>query len=475
MPNFDEEKLIQSLVELYRQGFLNVLKVILEKEAKKQDTIYFKDILKQIMQILEQLDKNAAKWIEKNVPKIYQQNYIEVMAFIKQLKGEAIQNPSFSQIHQRAVDVLAQNLYDNLRDATQFVGRKFDDYFRKASLEAAGKKYVSGETWQQMKKDLMERLLSKGLTGFKDRLGREWRLDSYAEMVARTLTREAATVATINACKEFDIDLVRISTHYPTCHLCAPIQGKVYSLSGKDGRYPKYGEDGVVIPRHPNCRHVLMPYIRELDPNAEETEKYSNTSLTEDPRSEKEKVAYKEAQEKRKQQFYNKVEREYLKNKKLYDEQARVIIESEKDYSVLIKKLAELRQIEWDNTHWLIKKELILEARKEKELYREKYHVAKHGYTFDETIPRNQKEITEEHITKYKKFLLQTKKNADEIYTFRDPQRGDICWAFIKYEKRKVNLALFNEHMNKDASGWAFEDKEDWAKYLEKQPYIRVL
>jgi hypothetical protein len=314
MPNFDEEKLIQSLVELYRQGFLNVLKVILEKEAKKQDTIYFKDILKQIMQILEQLDKNAAKWIEKNVPKIYQQNYIEVMAFIKQLKGEVIQNPSFSQIHQRAVDVLAQNLYDNLRNATQFVGRKFDDYFRRASLESAGKKYVSGETWQQMKKDLMEKLLSKGLTGFKDRLGREWRLDSYAEMVARTLTREAATVATINACKEFDIDLVRISTHYPTCHLCAPIQGKVYSLSGKDGRYPKYGEDGVVIPRHPNCRHVLMPYIRELDPNAEETEKYSNTSLTEDPRSEKEKVAYKEAQEKRKQQFYNKVEREYLKN-----------------------------------------------------------------------------------------------------------------------------------------------------------------
>jgi len=317
MPNFDEEKLIQSLVELYRQGFLNVLKVILEKEAKKQDTVYFKDILKQIMAILEQLDKNTAKWIEENVPKIYQQNYIAVMAFIQQLKGEAVQNPSFSQLHQRAIDVLAQNLYDNLQNAIQFVGRKFDDYFRRASLEAAGKKYVSGETWQQMKKDLMERLLSKGLTGFKDRLGREWRLDSYAEMVARTLTREAATVATINACKEFDIDLVKISTHYPTCHLCAPIQGKVYSLSGKDKRYPKYGEDGVVIPRHPNCRHVLMPYVRELDDNAEETQKYSNTSLTKDPRSEKEKQDYKEMRDKVTIQTIRQRAREVL-----YNEQA---------------------------------------------------------------------------------------------------------------------------------------------------------
>lgn len=252
MPNFDEEKLIQSLIDLYRQGFLNVLKVILEKETKKQNTVYFKDILKQIIAILEQLDQNAAKWIEENVPKKYQQIYIEVMAFIKQIKGEAIQNPSFSQIHQRAIDVLAQNLYDNLRDATQFVGRKFDDYFRRASLESAGKKYVSGETWQQMKKDLMEKLLTKGLTGFKDKLGREWRLDSYAEMVARTLTREIATTATINACKEFDIDLVKISTHYPTCELCAPIQGKVFSISGRDKRYPKLKEE-YKPPIHPNC------------------------------------------------------------------------------------------------------------------------------------------------------------------------------------------------------------------------------
>ncbi|MBE3591519.1 MAG: hypothetical protein IMW84_01100 [Thermoanaerobacter sp.] len=102
--------------------------------------------------------------------------------------------------------------------------------------------------------------------------------------------------------------------------LCAPIQGKVYSLSGKDKRYPKYGKDGVVIPRHPNCRHVLMPYVRELDPNAEETEKYSNTSLTEDPRSEKEKQDYKEIRDKVTIQTTRRRAREVL-----YNEQAPLI------------------------------------------------------------------------------------------------------------------------------------------------------
>ncbi len=318
---FDEEKLIQSLVELYRQGFLNVLKVLLQKEAKKAKTTwYYKQHLKQIMEILNQLDRDAAQWIQENIPKIYQQNYTQVLAYINKIGMQKDINPSFAQIHQRAIDIIAQNMYDNLRQATNYAGRRINDYYRRAALEAEAEKFTVGQTWQEMAKNLEQKLLSKGLTGFKDKLGREWRLDAYAEMVARTTTREIATVATINACQEFDIDLVKISTHYPTCHLCAPIQGKVYSLSGKDKRYPKYGEDGVVIPRHPNCRHVLMPYVRELDPNAEEVERYSNTSLTEDPRSEEEKQAYKEMRDKVTIQTTRRRAREVL-----YNEQAPLI------------------------------------------------------------------------------------------------------------------------------------------------------
>jgi len=135
--------------------------------------------------------------------------------------------------------------------------------------------------------------LDKGQTAFVDRLGRKWRLDTYAEMVARTTTREAASVATLNTCQEYGQDLVRITVHYPTCEICAPLQGKVYSISGNDDRYPKLTDERRP-PIHPHCRHVLAPYVRELDDNAEETEQHSNTSLTRDPRSEAEKQAYEE-------------------------------------------------------------------------------------------------------------------------------------------------------------------------------------
>lgn len=291
---FDEEKHIKQLIEMYRRGFEEILRIIIEKEAEGQWTRYWRDLLLEVMAILQQLDENADQWIEQTIGQVYSQAAAETAAFLMGFGIATAANPAFAQVHQRAIDVVAQNMADNLRDATQFIGRRINDVFRRVALEQTGRKLAAGQTWQDMKQKVVQQLLDKGQTAFVDRLGRRWRLDTYAEMVARTTTREAATVATINTCREFGLDLVRVTTHYPTCHLCAPLQGKVFSLSGKDKRYPKYGENEARIPRHPNCRHSIHPYVRELDDNAEETERFSNQPLDKDPRSEAEKQAYKE-------------------------------------------------------------------------------------------------------------------------------------------------------------------------------------
>jgi hypothetical protein len=295
---FNEEKQIQQLVSLYRLGFQEIIRIIVEKEAKGQWTDYYRDTMVQIQGVLQQLDKHAAEWISKAISQVYSQAAVDTASFLMAVKlGRAVQvNPSFSKINQRALDVIAQNMADNLFSAHQYVGRRVNDVFRQVGLEQTGRKLATGATIRDMKQQVIQRLLDQGLTGFKDRLGRQWRLDSYAEMVARTTTREAASVAMINQCLEYGHDLVRISTHYPTCHLCSPLQGKVFSISGNDKRYPKL-EDEYRPPIHPRCRHVLTPYVRELDPDAEKTERHSNTSLTEDPRTEDEKRAYKETQD----------------------------------------------------------------------------------------------------------------------------------------------------------------------------------
>jgi len=290
---FDEEKQIQQLIQIYRQGFEEILRIIVEKEAKGQWTQYWRDLLLEVKAILQQLDQYADTWIEQTIGQVYSQAAAETVAFLSGLGIATATNPEFAQIHQRAIDVVVQNMADNLRDATQFIGRRINDVFRRVGLEETGGKLAAGATVRDMKKKVVQRLLNEGQTAFVDKLGRKWRLDTYAEMVARTTTREAASVATLNTCQEFGLDLVRITRHYPTCGRCAAVQNKVFSISGKDSRYPKL-TDEYRPPLHPHCRCVLTPYVRELDDNADETERFSNQPLDVDPRSEAEKQAYAE-------------------------------------------------------------------------------------------------------------------------------------------------------------------------------------
>ena len=296
---FNEEQHIQQLVTMYRAGFRQIVEILANMDAKKLasgSARYRKQILRNVAGILQDLDQNADNWIISAVGRAYSASLADTIVMLNKLGITSPVRSNFARVHQRAVDVIAQNMSGNLRNATQFVGRRVNDIFRQVALEQTGAKLVTGASWQEMKAKVIQEMLNKGQTGFVDKIGRQWRLDSYAEMVARTTTREAASVATINQCLEYGQDLVQISTHYPTCHLCAPLQGKVFSISGNDKRYPKL-EDEYRPPIHPRCRHVLTPYVRELDPDAKKTERHSNTSLTEDPRTEDEKRAYKETQD----------------------------------------------------------------------------------------------------------------------------------------------------------------------------------
>lgn len=292
---FDEARHVEQLISTYRQGFEEILRVIIRKEAKGQWTDYWRDLLLDVREILRQLDTFADLWIETTVGQVYSEAVANTRAYLQGVLEREPVKPKFAQIHQRAVDVIAQNGANNLRSATQFVGRRVNDIFRQVALEAATGKLAAGATVRDMKNEMIRRLLDRGQTCFIDRIGRRWRLDTYAAMVARTTTRETATVAVLNECAEFGLDLVRITTHHPTCERCAPLQGKVFSISGADKRYPKLLPE-YTPPIHPNCRHVLVPYVREFDEDAEETERFSREPLRRDTRSPEEKRAYEQQQ-----------------------------------------------------------------------------------------------------------------------------------------------------------------------------------
>jgi len=73
----------------------------------------------------------------------------------------------------------------------------------------------------------------------------------YAEMVARTRTREAQSMGVVNMTLEYGQDLVKVSSHNTLTPICKPHEGKVYSISGSTPGYEKYEGDNRVG-YHPN-------------------------------------------------------------------------------------------------------------------------------------------------------------------------------------------------------------------------------
>jgi hypothetical protein len=117
---------------------------------------------------------------------------------------------------------------------------------------------------------------------------------------------------TLKRCKEFKTDLVECTTHELTCEICSKYQGRIFSTSGKDKRFPKLPDEVYKFGGfHEGCRHSFYAYF-EGSPTSSGGDpiKISNRPFV-DKRTKAEKVEY----EKRKKDAF-----ELSRDKKEYDD-----------------------------------------------------------------------------------------------------------------------------------------------------------
>ncbi len=66
---------------------------------------------------------------------------------------------------------------------------------------------------------------------------------------------------TIKNCKKLKTDLVECPKHNNPCNICKIYQDRVYSLYGKDKRFPKLPDSVFVYGGfHEGCRHQFYPF-----------------------------------------------------------------------------------------------------------------------------------------------------------------------------------------------------------------------
>lgn len=198
---------------------------------------------------------------------------------------------------------------------SMLLGRTEPDVFRRVGLTRTAEMQAEGRGVYKSLQGFVEQLRREGVTAFVDKAGRRWSLHTYGSMVLRTTSRQAEVLSVLT--ENPDHDLFQITRHGTTCPLCAPLEGRVYSKSGRDPDFPPltaaFGKMDPAGPDdfsnswkniHPNCLHQLRPWTpmgrsEEEIRKIKEFSSFERNPVTRDPRTQKQIDAYREKEKSR--------------------------------------------------------------------------------------------------------------------------------------------------------------------------------
>jgi len=160
----------------------------------------------------------------------------------------------------RALERLEAELLGNLDAMGPRILRASMDLYREAVAAGLRDVLAGTQTRIQATQGVLDRFAAKGITGFIDRAGRGWNLESYAEMAVRAGTMNASVAGHMDTMVENGLDLVIVSEDGSPCELCQPWEGEILSISGNDPRYQSVDDCEAAGWGHPGCLHTLNAY-----------------------------------------------------------------------------------------------------------------------------------------------------------------------------------------------------------------------
>jgi len=260
----------QALAKLYTEAEAKLIKTIKSKAGHGNATAYERSLLKQVEEQIEALRKSSDKMVQRLVKENYK---IGLDKLLKDISVDTAAPRSYnlmSRLNVNQINIIVDNITSQLNQAIATVGRRCNDIIRQTALEATAKKLATGQTVREMQHEIEVALSENNVTSISYSNGTEHNIKDYAAMVARTTTAETQNTAQFVQGNAWGYDLVQMTSHYPTCEVCAMYQGRVYAStkeaangkytdkSGKPLRFPYLYDTALVDGYdtiHPNCRH----------------------------------------------------------------------------------------------------------------------------------------------------------------------------------------------------------------------------
>ena len=319
------ERELQRLIELYLKAETDIINEIGRLRSRGLIDYSVEASLERVQAILRKLENDCWTY----VPRMLEEKFYYVHHPEARKAKEIPETPEKHLAGYRnaraltgeqmgIVQLLANNLMGEITEANLtamssleniLLGRPEDDIFRRTGLAQTAAMQATGQGVYKTLPDFVEALRRDGVTAFIDKAGRHWSLHTYGSMVLRTTSRQAEALSVLT--QNPDHDLYQISRHGTTCPLCAPLEGRVYSKSGRDPDFPplsaafgkmdKSGPDTLEnswLNIHPNCLHQLIRWT-PMGRSKEELKKIKDFSsfeknpVTRDPRTKKQIEAYR--------------------------------------------------------------------------------------------------------------------------------------------------------------------------------------
>lgn len=243
------EQQAERLIKLYSRAEKEILAETNKALLKGNSTRQLNAMLRNVKKIKKDLLEGARDWSEQAIKAAYEEG----------MGSTGLSSVGFEAVHQQAVQVLAENAYGRFEIVDQVIGRRVNDVYRSIALENVTGQVVGYQTWQQTAKRIRADMAERGITGFVDAAGKRWNMETYAEMIARTVPRAAMIEGTKNRLLEHGYDLAQVvgGSSSRTCDKCMRWVGRTVSLTGKTSGYPTLADalgDGLF---HPNCTHNI--------------------------------------------------------------------------------------------------------------------------------------------------------------------------------------------------------------------------
>jgi hypothetical protein len=236
---------------------------------------YWAQVSKEINADYKALDDVFTKWASSEIPLRYRQSMREIQKRVNSIRAisnnptkgiTALLNSTASRQTQAALYTDAINSWrgalaagranvERLTRATQqaLLREAFVDL---AVAEGVGSGNISRAV-STLTGEFYKKLLDMAENTRFVQAGRyRYTPEYYASLVARTKFHDAHSVAALDQAANYDTDLVIVSSHNTTTAICIPFEGKIFSISGKDKRFPPLMD---TPPFHPNCLHLIYP------------------------------------------------------------------------------------------------------------------------------------------------------------------------------------------------------------------------